>query len=110
MGTVPVLSLVVHQGAVEDFRLIDFSRTARKVKKGRAVGIRGKERLAGVAAAGDVVVGVFELDPKGPGHGGRVAEKALFSSIDGIQLHSPVLHRVPTACDHLFRSKCVGAA
>jgi len=52
----------VHQHVGQDLRLVNVRGASQQSEKGRAVGIRGKDKLAGVTAAGDMVVRVLVLD------------------------------------------------
>lgn len=57
------VKVVTHQDIGENLGLVDIRRSAQEIEKGRAVGIGGKDRLAGVTSAGDMVVSILVLDP-----------------------------------------------
>ena len=76
------VEVIVHQDVGQNLGPVDIRRSVQEIEKGRAVGIGGKDRLAGIAATGDVVVSILELNPKGPGHVQFKQNPALLSSVE----------------------------
>jgi hypothetical protein len=83
------MEVIAHLDVGEDIGPIDFGRAAQEIEEGRAVGIRGKDCLTGIASTGHVIVRILELDPKGPGHGGSVSETAHIIKCRDL---TPILH------------------
>ena len=56
------VKVVTHQDVGKNLRLVDDNGASQEVEKSRTVCIRRKDNLAGVTAAGDMVVSVLVLD------------------------------------------------
>jgi hypothetical protein len=62
------VKVVVHQNVGKDLRLIDVSGAFQQIEKSQTVGIGEKDILSVIAATGNMVIGILELNPKWPCH------------------------------------------
>jgi hypothetical protein len=65
------MKVVAHQEVGEDLGLVDVRGAPQQIEKGQAVGIGGKDILSVITATGYMVIGILELDPKGPCHASK---------------------------------------
>ena len=72
------MEVIAHQDVGEDLGLVDLGGASQQIEEGVAVGIGGEDILAGIASTGDMIIGILELDPKGPGHDSDCMNLYLF--------------------------------
>jgi len=76
------MKVVAHQDVGENLCLVDFGGASQQTKEGQAVGIGGIDVLAGIASTGYVIIGILELDSKGPCHEAIIRNSDYLSSVE----------------------------
>jgi len=65
------MKMIGHQDVGQHLHLVDLGGADQELQKDRMVQILGVDLLTGIAPAGNMVIGVLELDAEGTGHGGE---------------------------------------